>query len=293
MMANFTNLRHRANLSDMAAARAASPQFRTMFDLTSTFVNTSVPAHFSLRTDYRKQWAAASAEYAKFLAPAGPAIGFFLGDELVTNGLPFASLEEYADAVRRAFPDAVIYSNEAFPVFTNMTDPKLPPSLAYPYLPSAISWFSVDLYPDYWSIGGARRFYESYIHPMLGPAQRTVLIPPMYGDAEASSPGTAVDDCGDANCTRAMLTWAEAFDAWARDDPRVVAVLPFHWTTDWTSCAAPPRGKGVRRCVGGRDMPAVRASWERIGRGIVAEGPAGVRGYRVASETRQWTGRRA
>ena len=97
-MASFTNLRHRANLSDVAAAQAASPNFRTMFDLTATFLNQSVPHRTSLRTDYRARWAAAAADYAPWLAPNGIAIGFFLGDELVTSGLHFAELEKYASA---------------------------------------------------------------------------------------------------------------------------------------------------------------------------------------------------
>ena len=156
-----------------------------------------------------------------------------------------------------------------------MSDPKLPATQAFPYLPSALDWFSVDLYPDYWSIGGARRFYDSYIFPLLRPEQRAVLIPPMYVDADAAPRATAISDCDAANCTRAMLTWAESFAEWARDDERVVALLPFHWTTNWDSCGAPP--KNVRRCVGGGDVPAIRAAWERIGRGIVSPPPDRVR----------------
>ena len=120
------------------------------------------------------------------------------------------------------------------------------------------------MYPDYWSIGGAMDFYESYLYPRMAKNQSTVIIPPMYADAANASRLTAIGDCDDANCTRAMLTWAEATFAWAQQDPRVVALTPFHWSTSPTCKGA------MQRCVGGKSIPAVRDAWEAIGKQILA-----------------------
>ena len=48
---------------------------------------------------------------------SGTILGFFLGDELPWNGLPYADVETYARAVRATFPagTAVIYTNAAWP----------------------------------------------------------------------------------------------------------------------------------------------------------------------------------
>ena len=97
--------------------------------------------------------------------------------------------------------------------------------------------------------------------------QSAVLIPPMYADSVGATLGQNLTDCGTHDCTSAMIDWAEYFFAWAQDDPRVVALTPFKWNTNHATCGALP--KGVRRCVGGKDVPALRAKWETIGKAIV------------------------
>jgi len=119
--------------------------------------------HLTLRPDCREQLAAASRTYIPLLEN-GTALGFFLGDELLWNGLSFASLQTYVRLMRSAFPPpAVLYYNEAWPSL--LPTPAgvgeyvgdvghLPAKQLLQFVPRELDWFSVDIYPDTFSSAG-------------------------------------------------------------------------------------------------------------------------------------------
>ena len=98
---------------------------------------------------------------------------------------------------------------------------------------------------------------------MLSPDQRVVLVPGAYG---SSTPLAGCDEsCFDDWFAKA----ADEYYEWARQDSRVVAIMPFAWTT-----GGPPIE------LGAKVLPKMRAAYARIGSEIVA----GDRGWRVHRE---------
>jgi len=65
--------------------------------------------------DYQYAWSTLVTQVTPYLN-SGELDGFFLGDELVWNGLNYDSLVTVADLVKQSFPNALVYYNEAYPV---------------------------------------------------------------------------------------------------------------------------------------------------------------------------------
>jgi hypothetical protein len=88
----------------------------SLVKLDDIFVNKTVRWHYRLNQDYAARWAEYSLQLKPLIANKS-ALGFFLGDELLWNGLNFTEMVEYADCVRKTFPNgtAIIYTNAAWP----------------------------------------------------------------------------------------------------------------------------------------------------------------------------------
>jgi hypothetical protein len=225
------------------------------------------------------------------LVANGSALGFFLGDELLWNGMAFAEMETYADAVRAVYPrtagsgegvsvrrDAVIYTNAAWPtLFPTIpgepTSPgdigAVPDAQLWLRVPASLDWWGVDVYPDQFSQAGALTvLHANVLRKFKSAAQRLVVIPPFYGDRPASTTDDRRQlDCGASDCDDAMLRWAVQFtrtflNASYKDATRVVAAMPYHWQS---------LGDGAgMRAQGGKELPRARAAWVKVGRAIVA-----------------------
>jgi hypothetical protein len=124
-----------------------------------------------------------SAEVSAFLAN-GTIEGFFLGDELVWNGLNMSSLYFYADTMRRMYPNATLWYNEAVPPMMDGQDvygrllsrgsPKWPsreldlqPHIAagHPHnysIPPSLDWISIDMYH---TAGPSATFVQTFVRP--------------------------------------------------------------------------------------------------------------------------------
>ena len=125
--------------------------------------------------------------------------------------------------------------------------------------------------PDEGTAAGVRRLYETFIYPKLGGHQSVLFVPPAYGSygnrtignqlccAPATRDGPNPPCAG--NCTRALLQWAAACYDWARTDPRVVGLNPWHWDT--RSATDPMFEPGLE------GMPHLLAAYEAIGKEIV------------------------
>ena len=92
----------------------------SLLKLESIFVNYSVGYEFKLLPDYQDRWAAAAPGIKALLQNTSTGIiGFFLGDEMLWNGLTLVELQTYARAVRATFPPgtAIIYTNAAWSAY--------------------------------------------------------------------------------------------------------------------------------------------------------------------------------
>ena len=69
----------------------------------------------------------------------------------------------------------------------------------------------------------SQAFYREYILPRMADHQRIILVPGLYGDRNVSRTGSM------ASQEAAVLHKLETFWAWARDDRRVVGLVPWHW----------------------------------------------------------------
>jgi hypothetical protein len=152
-MSAFTNLAFANNA--LEAITNKQHHIDSLLKVEGIFLNTSTRWQFTLRTDYQARWAAAAVGFQALLAN-GSAIGFFLGDELLWNGLSFTDMGKCASAVRSTFPtgSAIIYTNAAWPTQlpTMPGQPQRMGSLAavpnanlWLSVPPELDWFSVDV----------------------------------------------------------------------------------------------------------------------------------------------------
>ena len=81
---------------------------------------------------------------------------------------------------------------------------------------------------DNWVRDHVRRLYEDFIYPNLTKHQKVLLVPGAFGSHLNHYPnGTQVcdNDCYDKMCAKDAVD----FYAWAKSDPRVVAITPWNW----------------------------------------------------------------
>ena len=289
-MRDFTNLAF-ANTPEETVSNAAYG-IHSLLKLHDIFVNQSVRWHHHLNDDYAARWASAAPALAPLVAN-GSCLGFFLGDELLWNGMNFTEMVAYADAVRAAFPrggggdgggsgggdgHAIIYTNAAWPTLfpampgepTSAGDvAAVPEEQLWLRVPAALDWWGVDVYPDQYSQEGALGvLHANVLRKFTSPAQRLVVIPPFYGDrANSTTADRRQLDCGADDCDDAMLRWGAQFNrtflnASYPDAARVVAAMPYHWQSLGDG--------GGMRAQGGVELQRARAAWEATGRAIVA-----------------------
>ena len=238
-----------------------------LFYLESLFLTQLPNRSYALRHNHSAIWAELRQPLCDLIVDQ-KALGFFLGDELVYGGLPWGELDTYATMVKDGCPSAKVYYNEAFPPIFGMgrmhtlnASPYF-----YPHVPTSLDWVSMDLYPDWFSVGGAIEFVRWSLFGKMADHQRAVLVPPAYGDRPNAS--ITAMDCDGLDCDETMSVWASEMAAFATSDyaqGKVIGILPFKWRYPNSSC----HDRHDRRCVGAADLPKTRQLWQGIGRSIV------------------------
>jgi hypothetical protein len=271
-MQSFTNLQF-AN----SAAQAVEQGRHGIHALIKTHgvaINMTTRWHWRLLPDFEQRLRRLEPQLAPLLTN-GSLLGFFLGDELLWNGLPFIELQAYSATMRAVFGHkAVLYENEAWPsLIPTMKGAgqyagdlgATPDAELLLHVPAELDWFSVDIYPDMFSPGGLVTMYHSFIRPKMLSNQSFVLVPPFYGERNATR--DTVTDCDDSDCDAAMARWADVCARWVqgrwKDSERIVAAMPFHWMDLWRP------GTEGSRALGGKELPKARARWEQLGRAVV------------------------
>ena len=231
----------------------------------------------TLRKDWAVRWANRSSAVYKAQLEAGDLMGFFMGDELISNGLPYDDLVVATNAVKASFPNATVYFNAGrgsindFPGEPQWTGP----------VPESVDWISFDMYPDIWTVGGVHDFYRSFVFPRMNARQRAVLVPPAYlgggmnavGGDDGGRPGfnltRTIQDCGGSDCDAEMMMWAKWLFSWACTDSRFVGILPYMYDPGYYSKNQRPFAACTgRRSCGAKFMPRTRNVYARIGASI-------------------------
>jgi hypothetical protein len=187
-MSPFSNLAFANNPAEAIANSKYG--IHSLMKLHGVFVNTTTKWHYHLYPDYEARWAAVVPSYKSLLAN-NSLLGFFLGDELLWNGMTFVELKTYARAVRTAFPTntgAIIYTNAAWPTFfptmpgqkqTFGTLGAVPDANLWSSVPDELDWFGVDVYPDQFSMMGAKNMVRTLFAPFyrisIGPLAALIL----------------------------------------------------------------------------------------------------------------------
>jgi len=258
-MKGWTNTAFTDSASDLAGYHAANIQ--VLWKVEGDFFTGSPRA---LRSDWQAAWNSTLA----FAQPAfanGTIVGFFLGDENVWNGLPPASLDVAAQAVRAAFPSAIIWTNEAiFPVIDGSD--RFGTKHNYTHLSTGLTHFSVDFY--HMSSGefvdDVRQLYQKAVYPKMAKGQKALLVPGSF--ASTHNPSCNVS-CYDTFCARD----AYEFYKWAQEDDLVAGIAPWHWTR----CGGCVQYQDE---IGTQSLNVTKAAWQAIGRDIISKLDAGRRG---------------
>eukprot|EP00698_Gefionella_okellyi_P017875 TRINITY_DN5298_c0_g1_i1.p1 TRINITY_DN5298_c0_g1~~TRINITY_DN5298_c0_g1_i1.p1 ORF type:complete len:228 (-),score=28.97 TRINITY_DN5298_c0_g1_i1:618-1277(-) len=175
-LAGWANLFFSAN--DTAIVRAKSLGLSSLYDLENTLF-TTVGHLLTLREDYLSELLAVKEKMDQYLDDK-VIMGFFLGDELCWNGATFANLTAAAAGVRKVWPTATIYYNEAYPVFTTDKD-AYGNVLNYGNIPEGFDWISIDFYPDEGTLSDIVHIYEADLYPKMSAHQQALYVPPAYG----------------------------------------------------------------------------------------------------------------
>ena len=206
----------------------------------------------------------------------GTVVGFFLGDELMWNGLSYVQLTEWSSALRAIFPSSFIWENEAYPVYS--CDPSAPqpqtcpekfgPCCSYGQIPinitngipPGLNVTSVDIYrwdPEAGPIvPKVKAYYSSYLIPRLHSGQRLFVVP----GADASNHNPACNaSCYDSMCAGDAASFAE----WIQSDAVIAGAMPWSWDSCGSGCI-PSLDE-----IGCKHMNATRQAWAAQGREIV------------------------
>lgn len=212
-------------LNPATAFTAKAVGMDSLLDTSGVFLTGAPPFTSGLAPDWQSRWAAFQPTASAMLAN-GTAIGFFLGDELMHRCLSHDNLVTMARTVRTAFPNAIIWYNEAHTTIESGRSHC--GTIPLPYrIPEALSWFSTDIYhfdgkQNGWVDTNVRTWFKKYVYPYLHDGQKAALVPGSFSS-------TVNKQC-DGNCYDRMIEYdAGDFFAWATSDPKIAAIIPWHW----------------------------------------------------------------
>ena len=177
------------------------------------------------------------------LAERGVVVGVFVGDESCSGfSCPYSNISAIVDAVRAAVGGGSgrppwIYDNEAGP-----WNPDSWGLARWPRIPPNLDLISFDWYvPDagVQEVTVCRQKYERYLYPLLGPAQRVMLVPYTAGcdpsvclAAECADP-TLCPSPGQMDCPMELqaannVRRLRGYMDWALNDSRIAGFHPWH-----------------------------------------------------------------
>jgi hypothetical protein len=102
-----------------------------------------------LHPNIEDNWRSVLQETIAPMLQDGSLFGVFLGDEICWRCISYENLSFAVNLVRESLPrgSAIIYYNEAFPIFTGDVCSSGTP-VGYARVPSGLDWISIDYYPD-------------------------------------------------------------------------------------------------------------------------------------------------
>ena len=135
-------------------------------------------------------------------------------------------------------------------------------------LPTNVDWFGWDFYAgDSTSWSTVREAYETQVYPRFSRSGQRA-VPVSLGSTGSLTAAQA--ETFDAFCSLN----AREFLRFGLEDPRVVALFPFYWDAG----AVVHKNGSITGSTGIKQLTNCRATYEAIGRMILASGPKGTSG---------------
>eukprot|EP00041_Stephanoeca_diplocostata_P016728 m.330461 g.330461 ORF g.330461 m.330461 type:complete len:301 (-) comp20462_c0_seq1:1578-2480(-) len=250
---------------------------RELSDLIAGFASTGLPGLYRIDTkvldfshgrvklfpDWHELLHDAFAEALPHLNEQGCLRGFFVGDELTAQGLPFDDLVKIVDALNALLVSAnvaatcrIIYYNESIVVAGWTSD-----------IPHNLTHFSMDYYhgtatgrigQTVWDL------YKSYVLPKLGPNTKMLFVPQAFG----SKVDTRVDHTFEAYVQWSMRNLTE-FIQWSSLDDRIVGFNPWHLLNRPVANVSACCSAGFGCCeIGASNMPQLFETLVQLGQAI-------------------------
>ena len=158
-----------------------------------------------------------------------------------------------------------IYTNEGA---WSLTDEEWDPVAKRPYspfrdgIPPGIDVLSFDGYSaGTLEVDQHRALYQTSLYPKLAPHQRAAVVPGLFGcslrkkgkcEANTSATGPHCmctingDDLSDEAQSAKLVAKLEGYMSWAREDPNIAGIIPWHWSNEMEMTAITPSyGLGV------------------------------------------------
>jgi hypothetical protein len=260
--AGIANRAFSSNFTTIVAGRAKN--ITSLFAVHDTFFENKI----GLRKDWQMAWAELQGKLEP-LVQDGTVIGFFVGDELFPGKISF---EDFMTCIRALqsmkakYPHLVTWENEGGTNWVDNFKDGVPAELDIISMDDYYMWENATDTPQS-QVNGHRKFYEEKIYPLLKPHQSVFLVPGSFathdtrGPAETGYSHGNLTYCYDntfASCDRYMADQANAFAAWAFEDPRVSGLAPWHWDTRGIGVVTPYKEVGVA------DMPQTKEAWRAI-----------------------------
>jgi hypothetical protein len=251
-----------------------------LFRIDTLLFTRDAAGHLELVKDWRAVLKGAFDDARPHLCEGGALRGFFIGDELTAQGLPFDDLKMVIDAVHAALESEhsiplscrTIYYNDSIFMATWTTD-----------IPHNLTHFSLDYYhgratgrigQTVWDL------YQSFVLPKLGPTTKLLFVPQAFGSRLDPRSGHTLAD---------YEHWAlgnlSEYVRWSALDDRIVGFNPWHLldrpVSNSTACAA----EGFGCCEvgvlgtdesGAYSMPRLRDAIIDLGKEVVANSRRGL-----------------
>jgi len=186
--------------------------------------------------------------------------GFFMGDELMWNGLPYSNLTSASNYLRKIYPDSFIWENEAAyalkcnETYSRCFDKNNNTIKITNGIPPGLTAISTDIYhmtPDSNFVSYVKDFYNKWIYPKLHNNQKVFTVPGSF----ASNYNSKCDyDCYDTMCAWDALQYYN----WALEDDLVIGINPWNWF----NCSGCIKYKDE---IGTSYMDITKKIWKTIG----------------------------
>eukprot|EP00040_Diaphanoeca_grandis_P022815 m.123281 g.123281 ORF g.123281 m.123281 type:complete len:371 (+) comp28977_c0_seq1:172-1284(+) len=164
-------------------------------------------------SSWQSQW-----EEIKPLVDIGAITGIFLGDERMYFGIHLSEVKLIADEIRRTWPRAIIFMNEAPDIaMCNMRKDNTSVFKDDECVPTNVDWFGFDFYQtDSVSWTASHEAFNTILYPRFSRTSQRFLPTTMGHFPDASNKT-------DAFCVQNAIEWTRI----ALNDPRIVAIFAF------------------------------------------------------------------